>query len=264
MNLALGLGQGGNMSDEQKTNNVIQFPGRKRETDNGKPEASAEAPVPSTPAKVAAGKPAAPAKKKASKKTLAGTVLAIVLASGAVNKFVFETPVQSYDFVSDSRAVNSSAGRGIASVEQFTWVRDAKWEKEMAENLASAQVRSLASTNIGRPATLEERLRWGTLEDAKYTITYKPDTRQIDSILLQGQSSDPSYILDRVKFLKEYGTLFEAQFESASLKSVESINEKTVESYTLFDKLHKATAEARFELDRHKRLISLKVEPVQI
>ncbi len=255
------------MSDEQKPNNVIQFPGRKRETETSK-EVTAGSPIPSTPDKIAVGKPAAPAaaaparKKKTSKKTMAGTVLAIILATGAVNNFVFESRVQSIDFISDSRA-GTEAGRGIASVEQLPWARDAKWEKETAEKLASPGLRTIASHNIGRPATLEENLRWGTLEESKYTITYKPDTRQIHSILLQGETGDPSYVLDRAKFLQEYGSLFDSHFQSAALKSVETVNEKTVESYTLFDKNKQATGEARFELDRHKRLLSLKVESTQ-
>ena len=109
-------------------------------------------------------------------------------------------------------------------------------------------------------------MRWGTLEDLgeKYTITYQPENHRIHSILLQDRADDPSYILDRAKFLKEYGSLFESDFASAKLKSVESTNEKTVEAYTLFDKQKRATGEAHFELDRHMRLISLKVEPVQI
>lgn len=250
------------MSDDQnKLNNVIQFPGRRKEAEP-KVQASPGSPIPSTPEQIAAGKPAAPQRKKRSKKTLAGTVLAIVLATGAVNRFVFETQIHSMDFVSDTRTAES-AGRGIASVEQMPWQRDAKWEKETAERLASPSLRSIASTHIGRPATPEEKLRWGTLEETKYTITYKPDSRQIRSILLQGEGIDPSYVLDRAQFLKTYGTLFEANFHSAKLKSVETTNEKTVESYSLLDQNGVMTGEVRFELDRHKRLLSLKVEPTQ-
>ncbi len=249
-------------SDQNKPNNVIQFPGRRKEAEV-KPQAEAGSPIPSTPEKIAAGKPpVAPKAKKKSKKTLAGTVLAIILASGAVNRFAFETRTQSFDFISDSRTAGP-AGRAIASVEQYPWARDAQWEKETAEKLASPALRSLASTNIGRPATLEEKLRWGTLEETKYTITYRPESRQIRSILLQGEGNEPSYVLDRAAFLKTYGTLFESDFQSAALKSVETINEKTVESYTLFDKNKRPMGEARFELDRHKRLISLKVESPQ-
>lgn len=250
------------MSDDQnKLNNVIQFPGRRKEAEP-KVQASPGSPIPSTPEQIAIGKPAAPARKRKSKKTLAGTVLAIILATGAVNRFVFETQVHTMDFVSDTRSAES-AGRGIASVEQMPWQRDARWEKATAERLASPGLRTLASPHIGRPATPEENLRWGTLEETKYTITYKPDTRQIRSIFLQGEGNEPSYVLDRNQFLKTYGTLFEASFHSAILKSVETTNEKTVESYTLLDQSGATRGEVRFELDRHKRLLSLKVEPTQ-
>jgi len=241
------------MSQDNSNNNVIQFPGRKKE--EAKPETTAAA-SPDTSSAPAA-KPAK-AKRKPSKKTLAGTVLAVILATGAVNRFVFESRVHSTEFISSSDA---GTGRSIASIATFA--RDAKWEKQLAEKLAAHTPRDVASTHIGRSATMEEKLRWGTLEE-KYTITYKPENHRIHSILLQDEAADPSYILDRAKFLRDYGPLFESDFASAKLKSVESNKEKTVEAYTLFDKQKRATGEARFELDRHKRLISLKVEPVQI
>lgn len=235
----------------QDNNNVIQFPGRKKEaeakTDNAQPAA--------TPAATAAPAPTK-RRRKASKKTLAGTVIAVILATGAVNRFTFETPINVTEFNSGE----AGATRGPASVK-FT--RDAKWEKQLAEKLASHTVRDIASATIGRAATMEEKLRWGTLEE-KYTITYKPENQRIDSIFLQGEGADPAYILDRAEFLREYGPLFESAFSSAKLKSVESTEEKTVESYTIFNKNNRATGEARFELDRYKRLLSLKVEPVQI
>jgi hypothetical protein len=236
------------MSDD-KTNNVLQFPGRKKEEAPAH-TATSEA---SKPAQSAAA-PKAKAKRK-SKKTLAGTVIAIILATGAVNRFAFNNS-ENLDLSSNG------AGRGLASANH-SWVRDAKWEREIAEKLASPNLREIASTRIGRSATMEEKLRWGTLEE-KYTINYKAENQRIQTIFLQDETSDPSYILDRVKFLKEYGSLFEDDFKGAKLKSVESTGEKTVESYTIFDKSDRAKGEARFELDKHKRLISLKVEPVQI
>jgi hypothetical protein len=233
------------MSDDK--NNVIQFPGRKKE--EVKPEVS-------NPVENAAAveQPQAKKARKRSKKTLAGTVLAIVLATGAVNRYAFDN---------SSNASSSSSGRGLASAESISWVRDAQWEREIAEKLASASVREVASTRIGRSATMEEKLRWGTLEE-KYTINYTTEDQRIQNIFLQDKASEPSYVLDRAKFLKEYGTLFNTDFKAAKLKSVESTDEKTVEAYTIFDKQNKAQGEARFELDRHKRLLSLKVEPVQI
>ncbi len=239
------------MSQDQNPNNVIQFPGRRKE--------SPDKPVAPQSSKTAAKEDARP-RKKQSKKTLLGSALAVILATGAVNRFVFETPVHSMEFTSQ---VSESAGRGIASVDRRVWHRDAQWEKELAEKLASPKVRVIASESIGRQATMAEKLRWGILEE-KYTIVYRTESPGIQSIFLQDTSSEPSYIRDREKFLREFGSLFEVNFAAARLKSVETNPEKTVESYTLYDENERPASEARFELDRFKRLISLKVEPVQI
>lgn len=242
------------MSSNQAPNNVIVFPGgRKKETEEVKPTNSS-APQPPSARK--------PVKGKASKKNIGASVLAIMLFTGAVNKYVYSSSQNSSDLASNSgRTIASTAS--LSDLERFSFKRDASWEKQLAEKLAAPQARMLASTNIGRNATVEERLRWGTLEE-KYTITYKPEDHKINSILLQDPASNPAYILDRVKFLTEYGSLFDSSYGSSKLKSVETSEDKTVESYTLFDKANKARGEARFELDRHKRLISLKVEPVKI
>lgn len=242
------------MDSNQAPNNVIQFPGgRKKETEEVKSENT------STPPKAPAGKK--PAKSKASKKNIGAGVIAIMLFTGAVNKYVYSGSENSSDLSSNGRGIASVAS--LSDLERFSFKRDASWEKQLAEKLAAPQARALASTNIGRNATAEERLRWGTLEE-KYTITYKPEDHKINSILLQDPTSNPAYVLDRAKFLAEYGKLFDAAYGSSKLKSTETSGDKTVESYTLFDQDKKARGEARFELDRHKRLISLKVEPVQI
>lgn len=244
------------MDHNKPSNNVIQFPGRRQDSKPSEvlPEAKAAAEV------------SKPRKAKASKKTVSSTVLAIALLTAAVNNFAFNaSDVQVTELASVSAEnINSPAvQRKLASIERVATVRDAKWEKQLAERLASDKNRVPASTHIGRPATMEEKLRWGTLEE-KYTITYLPELSQINSIILQDQSVAPSYVLDRIKFLKDYGPLFQSGYETAKLKSVESSEDKTVESYTLFDNNNRARGEARFELDRHKRLLSLKVEPSQI
>jgi hypothetical protein len=246
------------MSSNQAPNNVIQFPGgRKKETEEVKSGDTATPPA--VPKAQTAKKPA---KGKASKKNVGAGVLAIMLFTAAVNNYVFSNSAESSD-------LSSQSGRAIASVgslndlERFSWTRDAQWEKQLAEKLASPQARQMASTNIGRSATPEEKLRWGTLEE-KYTITYKSDDHKINSISLQDPTANPAYVLDRAKFLSDYGKLFDGGYASSKLKSVETSEDKTIESFTLYDKNQKAKGEARFELDRHKRLISLKVEPVQI
>lgn len=241
------------MSNENKAvNNVIQFPG---------PKAAPKNPATPPPAPKAPKTPKATTGNDSVKKTTAATVLAIILMTVAVNKYTFETNEGAADMSSMADVVTS--GRAIASVERVSWTRDAAWEKDLAERLASPQARGTASVNIGRSATKEEKLRWGILEE-KYTINYHANEHRINSIALQDAVSAPSYILDRPKFLNEYGHLFQEAYESAKLKSVEKSDDKTVEAYTLFDKENNPKGEARFELDRHKRLISLKVEPIQI
>ena len=246
------------MEDQNKTpnsgqGNVLQFPNRK--------VAAAAAPVKKERIpKLPIGNQATAVEMSKSKKVAAASVLAIMLMTVAVNKYTFNSKSESADLTSTS---SQSMGRQIASVGQLNWTRDASWEMQLADKLASPQARQIASTSVGRSATTEEKLRWGILEE-KYTIAYKEDNHAIHSILLQDPIGKPSYILDRNKFLSEYGHLFEHSFDTAKLKSVEKSDDKTVESYTLFDKDNNAKGEARFELDRHKRLISLKVEPVQI
>ncbi|MGE4133452.1 MAG: hypothetical protein AB7F86_17555 [Bdellovibrionales bacterium] len=262
------------MSKNKTPDNVIQFPGRKRDSE----PTSTETPVMENtenmaPASVITLPLVAPqAQKKAkrgrrpSKKTLAGTFVALVLMTSAVNRIAFNShggETYQTEFVSSSD--EATVRRVIASESKpVALKRDATKEMEIAEKLASAQTRSVASSAVGRPATLLENLRWGKLQDTKYTFAYATDRHAIQSILLQDQTSDPSYVLDRAEFLKEFGPLFEQDFGSAKLKSVEKVGDRTVESYTLFNKDQKAASEARFELDSHKRLISLKVEPAQI
>lgn len=229
------------MSNQSK-GNVIQFPSPK------KPgyEPAAQAPLP-------------PAKKP-SALAVGGGIAAVILMTVAVNKYTFDSGTG----VSEMASLNATtSGRKIASVQAARWSRDAQWEKRLADRLASAQVRQIASTQVGREATKQEQLRWGILEE-KYTIVYSPENKSIHSIVLQDPLTQPSYILNRDLFLNKFGELFESDFSGAKLKSVEKGEDKTIESYTLFNKEKKATGEARFELDRHKRLLSLKVEPIQI
>ncbi len=229
------------MNNDENQTNVIQFPGKKREAEQPK----------------ATNPPAAPDKKqnktKKQKATIAGSVLAVMFATGAVNHFAFETESSR-----NQQLIQTSRGFASGTVE-----RDAKWEMAMSEKLASADNREVASMHLGRSPTLEEKLRLGTLDDVKYTFL-KIDSHKIRSITLQGPGSEPDYIGDRGQFLKEYGALLDSAFASAQLKAVEASDEKTVEQYTLYDKDKRPTAEAHFELDKFKRLISLNVEPLKI
>ncbi len=235
------------MEQNDGPNNLLQFPKKKEAGHTTPPLAPIDAPK----------KEQVAPKSKKSKSTLAGAVLAIILATGASNRYAFQAHGQS------GSTSASSASRAIASVERVNWSRDAHWEKQLAESLASSQVREIASIGIGHDATLDEKLRWGTLEQ-KYTIVYRPEASLIQTIELQDVTTSPSYVLDRGEFLSQYGRLLATNFKSAKLKSVEMSHDKTIELYTIYDKDQRPKGEAHFELDKHKRLLSLKVEPTTI
>ena len=236
-------------NDQSPKTNVIQFPGFKKDNRVTPRNAAPSHTPPPVPPQLPKGK---------SQLTLGACLVAIALLSAAVNQSVFK-PSQSTDLASVSAGADKS--RRIASVTRPSWNRDAGWEKRLAENLAQMPARDIASSQIGRSASIEEKLRWGILEE-KYTIVYRPELHKIDSILLQDPNDAPAYILDRMKFLKDFGPLLEEGVTSAKLDSVVSDDGKTVEAYTLFDKDQRPTANVHFELDRHHRLLSLKVEQI--
>lgn len=237
--------------EKKTTDNVIQFPGRRKSE-----ESSSSQPV--QKAKVQMDR-----RLPVTNKTLLGSLIAVMIATGAVNRFAFETSVETLDLASlrAEEVSDPRVQRGLASIERFKFERDAKWEKDLAERLASPRIRELASPQIGRAPTMEEQLRSGILEEQHYTFTYGSNGRKIRGILLQGPEARPSYILDRIKFLNEFGPLFEDQFKAAEFRSVVNQGDHILESYTVYDQEGRAISSALFELDQHHRLISLKVEP---
>lgn len=238
------------MSNQSPDNgNVIQFPGGKKSV---QPQ-----PAPSRRAAPAnKNEPVLP--KGKAQITFGAMILAIALATGAVNQHVFDSTSGSADLSSMAGSASKSS-RSIASVDRMSFTRNAEWEKELAEALAQSSGREVASVaQLGRDATIEEKLRWGVLEE-KYTIVYLPENHKISSILLQNADS-PSYILDRMKFLENFGSLFDGEYESAKLDSSTAADGKTFEVYTLYGQDQRPAAQAKFELDRHQRLLSLNVE----
>lgn len=238
------------MEQDQKGNsNILQFPGKRKDSEN----------VESPPASTVVNSRTAEGKRASkSNKTLSAAIIAVVLLTVAFNRLSFSSGSNSMEVAS-----HNSEGRAIASVERLSWERDSKWEKQLAEQLASSRVRVPSAFGIGRAATAEEKLRWGLLEE-KYAIAYNEGRLQIRSILLQDLKGEPATVADRAQFLNEYGLLFEASYSSAKLKAVEASAQNTVESYTVFGRDNQPKGEVRIELDQQNRLISLKVEPVKI
>jgi len=234
--------------DDNRTaqaSNVLRFPGRKgSQPGEGRPttESIAKASTPVT-----------------GRRNAQMALVAIALMAVAVNRFAFDRAEQSVSLSS-----SSPGGRALASVENLRANRDSKWEMAMSERLASERSRSPASMGIGRHPTKEEELRYGILEQ-KYTIQFHPTLGSIQTITLQGDSVDPSYLRNRPEFLENFGNLLDRSYESAKLKSVERLQDnRTVEAYTLFNADKKAVVETQFEFDRFERLLSIKVLPIAI
>jgi hypothetical protein len=221
-------------------NNILQFP----------------KPQPSTPTSTEKPRP----KKKASVKSyvpLATTVcslLAISLAAATSNSAFFAKSDDQKDL---SSVVDA---RSVASVEQVL-DRDASWEKSMAENLASVELRDVASVSVGHEASLDENLRYGVLE-RKYTILRDLKRNEVESIILQGAGSEPTMLRDRANFLGKYGKWMSERYSSSEFASKASEKDKNIESFTIYDSQHKAYATARFELDNMQRLLAFHFEPL--
>lgn len=231
--------------------NVLQFPKQQRPGDSVSRRASDDV----------ASIPAATTTAVRPRRQII-TLAAIGFVASVLNYVIYDSISRSsYDLLPQNETARRLIRNSIRSIasDETTQTHDFSRDLLFAESLASVKNRKVASvSHIGRGATLEEKLRWGPLEE-KYTM-YKTDNRRIQSIFLQDPEAQPSYLRDRSKFLDEYGSLLVDSFNSAQLNSVQVNEDKTVESYTLLDKDKRPKAEAQFELDRHKRFLSLNVK----
>lgn len=223
--------------------NIIQFPGSKKE--KGPKQDEAPAPRP-------------PKTKRFAQVAVTGLALgAIAFATAAMNSSIFRTSAGRLDLAS----VSAHNGRAIASVQPATPVRDAGWEMKVAEKLASLQARHIDSIEVGRNPTLEDRLRHQVL-DSNYTLLRDLDRNELDSIVFARTDAQPSYILDRSRFLNKYGHVVSGRYNYAELKSSELINGRRFESYTVFDSSSQPYAVARFEMDAYQRLLAFHFDPL--
>lgn len=191
-----------------------------------------------------------------------GALAAILLATAAVNRFAFapnfETTLASTGGPGTTTRTIASAGARSGP----SWLRDAAWEKQLAESLAQSRGRSIASLSHGLNASPEARLRGGPLME-KYTIAKLDPYKTISSITLQDSETDPVYLLNRAAFLQEFGSLLQPSFGSVRLNSVEETGgDRMVEAYEILNQSKVPVAVVRIELDRHQRFYSLVVKPI--
>ena len=186
---------------------------------------------------------------------LGGSVLAFVLISFAVNQKAFEGKVTQFNTTEMSSV---SGSRAIASVGPQRLLRDDKWERNVAEGLASANVRGPATFNVGRAATSEEKIRFGLLGGV-YTLQFSEDGHLLRGIQKQDMESEPKY-LKTSEFFADFGHLIDPRFKEAQLMGIPSRDsEKIYQTYQIIDLDNRPVSEAKIELDLHGRLLNFSV-----
>ncbi|MCB0342711.1 MAG: hypothetical protein H6626_00435 [Pseudobdellovibrionaceae bacterium] len=223
------------MTDKDHDNNVILFPGRKLK--------EVEAPT-----NLPKGNVINPPVEHRSKKVIwGGSLLSVLFVATIMNSSLIQTA-----FVDDSRQIQST------SLSSSLPERNLEFEKQMAKELAATPQRGIAS--IGHRPSPEDHLRFGLLE-GKYAVQFADG--KINGLAFsndQTRADSPKYVNDRVAFLKAYRDLLPDQFTEVHPVSTENVDGSVVETYDLVSSTHQPVAEVRFTLDRHGRLLAMKVQ----
>jgi len=217
--------------EAKKPDNVIQLPTRVRESGEQGPVAPVR---PSVPIWV----PVA----------LAGTLV----LSYVGNRFTLTG--ESTDLAS-----SSSASRGLASVEdRLDWNRDSQWEQEVAEKLAKAPSRELASIRAESSVTLEDELRFGDL-GSHYAVRF--DSGQLVEIRLPQTAQTENLVYFRNKeFFEKYRELLPAGAHFPNRVTRQVTDKGINEVYALVDRSNSLVGETSVQLDPYGRLLSMKVQ----
>jgi hypothetical protein len=172
------------------------------------------------------------------------TILAICLLYAFVNSFVLSTKTASKE------------GRFIASLDAVE--RNVQWEHNLARQLAAKPMkRGLAS--IGQAAGDQDRLVAGLLHN-KYLVKFKEG--KISNIEFPEGNTEidsPSYV-SSTEILTRHSHLLPVRYAKFKRSSKEVHKDRIVDTYDLFAENAKKSGQVRFELDKHGRMISMKVE----
>ncbi len=217
---------------EAKKDNVLQFPGTKK----------TEATNTSGPPEVPKAAPQIRGRKKAS--AIVGLSV-LMLGSWFAN-----------NFSSNSTDMASTGGRQIASVGSFE--RDSDWEKSLAKDLSKRSRRELASVQMGKRPSLEDRLSFSALKSQYAIIMTEGKLSEVH--WSESASEMPVYLKDKPGFLLEYRDLMPVEFEAAVKLGRDEGNNNINETFALMNDDIKV-AEVRFDLDGYGRLKSLVVTP---
>lgn len=224
------------MKEQEKDNNVIEFP-----ADKVQQKRTQEAPSTSSPVSFEIEK---------KRLLLSGSIVSLLFIASIINTSLLNGPANSTD---------RSAGRSIASVDGSAhFQRDEDYERKLARQLSQHSARAPAS--LGTPPSAVDKLRFGFLE-GKYAVRFaNGKVREIEFTDSANASDEPRYLTDRAKFLSEYKGLLSVPFATAKSQTREIENKKVHETYKLFGDGLRPVGVAIFEMDIYGRLLSMKVE----
>lgn len=222
------------MSQNQKNENVIQFPARR-----------SRRVIEST-------------KAEGKQILMALSLVSLVLVAVFANEHVLKSQRPIY-IVSDNVTTESlqKLNRAIASARPWDSFRDVEWEHQLARrlgNTSGAGGRSPAS--FGRPVSDLDQVRFGAL-GGKYRISVKSvnGNEKIDAIdyVESMDSSDRPQHLDRAQFLRDYRSSFAIEFTRPEYQG----RTGSTEVYSLLDDARHEVGKAMVKIDEEEHFLAL-------
>lgn len=181
-------------------------------------------------------RPPAPPEKSNFMKVIVGSLVLVTAISGILNKVIFNF---------ESRSMASMAG-----------VRDAHDDQRLAERLAFAPKRGLASVGT-HPGDMEE-LQFGPL-NGQYRMNLLAGKLVELALIENGKNSpEPIQIKEKPGFLVHHKNKFALDFQSIGKKKVTSDENGVEETFPLL-KSGSQVGQAKFILNSQGRLISLRI-----
>lgn len=145
-------------------------------------------------------------------------------------------------------SLTGNSNRNVASFEPTSFIKDVKWEHDLAKRLSSDK--SSLTANLAEAPTVRDELIFGYLE-GKYGM--KVGQGRIESLeFIDAQAGEhPMAINDKVDFLMKYSEAFGMNYNTVSMSEQSTANEQV---YTLVGSGNQIMGKAHFALDEEGRV----------
>lgn len=196
--------------------------------------------------------------KQQKRATIAAALASIIVLALVINNWELNRQVKN-QFVTMQAPLTHRLPASVVSEEGISQVNLA-WEKSLIHSLSQEQTREIAS--LGRHPTPEEEFRFGFLE-GKYHILFESGKIQKVHFLDSANSIDqPKYINNRESFLLKHRSLLPVIYDNVQRQNQTEQDGTRLETYVLMGHKEQPVGEVNFELDRHGRMLSMKVQKI--